>query len=117
MVIRSTGTEVKLACGNLQLCTRLEAGIEWAVNTMQTHTEMQQVELLGAQVEEKGKGSEGDGVIEENKEGDKGREVEGRQEKSNEVMSTQDLVLGSTQNNTENNMSTLVLGTVQVAQH
>eukprot|EP00957_Ditylum_brightwellii_P121450 9262424-Ditylum_brightwellii.AAC.1 len=42
MVIRATGAEAKVACGNVQLCASLEARIEGAVHAVRMRRERRQ---------------------------------------------------------------------------
>eukprot|EP00957_Ditylum_brightwellii_P109784 8373171-Ditylum_brightwellii.AAC.1 len=45
MVIRACGDEAKVACGNLQLCAGLEAGIKGAVHAVRLRREERQAAL------------------------------------------------------------------------
>eukprot|EP00957_Ditylum_brightwellii_P077929 5923125-Ditylum_brightwellii.AAC.1 len=45
LVIRATGDEAKVACGNVQLCAGLEASIEGAVHAVRIRQEQRQAAL------------------------------------------------------------------------
>eukprot|EP00957_Ditylum_brightwellii_P098296 7489607-Ditylum_brightwellii.AAC.1 len=103
MVIRATGDKAKVACGNLQLCAGLEAGIEGAVHAVRMRREKRQAELQqeaapATQEQEEARGRK-QRMSKEEEEGGK-----------EEVVMSQDLVLDESQELAEEEPSTLRLG-------
>ena len=60
LILRTAGYQVKIACNNLKLCTRLESGIEGATHTMQHSWEEREKEWSTVEPVAGGSGNNGE---------------------------------------------------------